>query len=106
MSGHEECRAFLEQALSSQHTSFFPTASSPILMNGEGIYQGPSVPACGFGAAGACSGQDMEMGEEISGGGGGDCSAAFGRSSGFKRSLEEEEEPSYKRPRLFGEHTG
>lgn len=86
--------------MSSQHTSFFPTASSPILMNGEGIYQRQSLATCGAEGAEACNSQDMEMGEEAGGGG----AAAIRCSSGFKRSLEDEEDISFKRPRLFGEN--
>ena len=71
-------------------------------MNGEGIYQRQSLATCGAEGAEACSGQDMEMGEEASGDG--DGAAAFRCSSGFKRSLEDEEDISFKRPRLFGEN--
>lgn len=102
MCGHHECKAFLEQASSSQHSSFFPSSSSPILMNGEGIYQRQRLPHSGPMAAQACNGQDMEMGEEINGGGG-DATAACFRSSGMKRSFDDDEETSFKRPRLFGE---
>ncbi|XP_076468249.1 uncharacterized protein LOC143299043 isoform X2 [Babylonia areolata] len=92
--GHQECKEFLEQAMISQHSSFFPSASSPILMNGEGIYQHRVL-----GRSGIECDQDMEMGEEM--GSDGDAATLFQPVARGKRSYDEEEEVSFKRRRLF-----
>ncbi|KAK7097018.1 ankyrin repeat domain-containing protein 10-like isoform X2 [Littorina saxatilis] len=101
VNGHLECKAFLEQAASSQHSSFFPSSSSPILMNGEGIYQRQKLPSIGSLAAEHGSDQDMEMGEEMAAGGGGDASAIWARAPALKRSFDDEEDSCMKRQRLF-----
>ena len=102
---HQDCAVFLEQASCSQHTSFFPSASSPILMNGEGIYQRQKSQSVELAAPVNGNDQDMEM-EEGAACSGGDAMNFCSPLSGVKRSFDDEEEHTFKRQRLFGEDSG
>ncbi|KAL8577095.1 hypothetical protein ACOMHN_002174 [Nucella lapillus] len=100
--GHTECKNLLEQAMCSQHTGFFPSSSSPILMNGEGpiLMNGEGIYLNGVSGGNEPS-QDMDMGEEMSSDGDAAAVSGLQATGGCKRSFDDDEETTFKRRRLF-----
>lgn len=103
---------YLRGVAMSQHTSFFPTSSSPIEMNGEGIYCSPSKHRTA--STDNDNDQDMEMGEDggmraepqgVDDAGDPRANSVFSciRFGGLKRSLDDDDTPDFKKKRLFGE---